>query len=125
MSAVRDATSGATLAEHLEVARSHWARFRGLMLRRSLPAGAGLQLEPCTSIHMMWMRFPIDAVFYDREGRVTRVGRGVRPWIGVAFGGRGARGVLELPAGAAAATEAGHQLEFASRGVASTSSRSP
>lgn len=112
MSGVRNTTAGSTLAERIEVARGHWGRFRGLMLRRSLEPGGGLRLEPCTSIHMMFMRFPIDAVFYDRDGRVTRVARRVRPWVGMAVGGRGARGVLELPVGAAGPTAVGHQLEF-------------
>lgn len=82
------------------------------MLRPPLAPGHGLVIEPCTSIHMLFMRFPIDAVFFDRQGTVTRVRRGVRPWRGLAFGGRGARGVIELPVGAAAGTEPGHVLEF-------------
>ena len=59
------------------------------------------------------MFFPIDAVFYDDDLCVTKVSRHMRPWIGLAFGGRGAKGVVELPAGAAAAVEAGHQLAIA------------
>jgi hypothetical protein len=35
----------------------------------------------------------------------------VKPWIGLAFGGKGAHGVIELPAGAAANVEAGDTLE--------------
>lgn len=61
---------------------------------------------------MAFMRFPIDAVFFDSDLRVTRVARGVRPWIGFAFGGRNAAGVLEVAAGAARDTDSGHILEF-------------
>lgn len=82
------------------------------MLRRRLEPGQGLVIEPCSSIHMMFMRFPIDAIFFDRDHTVTRVARSVRPWRGFAFGGRGARGVVELPPGAAAGTEPGHVLRF-------------
>ena len=102
--------TGETLVNDLQVATSHWARFRGLMMRGSLEDGAGLDISPCGSIHMMFMRFPIDAVFYDKEGSVTKVGRRVRPWIGLAFGGKGAKGVLELPAGAAQNVEPGDVL---------------
>jgi len=102
--------TGEVLVQNLEVARSPWARFRGLMLRGSLPEGGGLDITPCGSIHMMFMRFPIDAVFYDANGRVTKVGRRVRPWVGLVFGGKGAKGVLELPAGAAANVETGDVL---------------
>lgn len=100
------------LIDQLEVANSWWARFRGLMLRRELAPGIALRIEPCGSIHMMFMRFPIDAVFYDADHRVTRVARGLRPWIGIATGGRGARGVIEMPVGAADGIEPGMLLEF-------------
>lgn len=100
------------LIERLEVAISWWARFRGLMMRRELLPGSALRIEPCGSIHMMFMRFPIDAVFYDADHRVTRVARRLRPWTGIATGGRGARGVIEMPAGAADGIEPGMLLEF-------------
>lgn len=104
--------SGALEHLALEAARSPWARFRGLMLRKELAAGEGLVIEPCGSIHMMFMRFPIDAVFFDREGTVTKVARNVRPWIGLAFGGRGARGVVEVAAGAAQDVTPGDRLSL-------------
>ena len=111
MATLIDLNTGATVATDLRSARSYWARFRGLMLSRRPPQGMGLRIEPCSSIHMFWMLFAIDAVFYDRSERVLKVCRGVRPWIG--FGAaRGARGVIELPVGAAAGVEAGHQLSF-------------
>lgn len=113
MARIVDISAGRVVAEQAATADSAWTRFRGLMLRKGLAEGEGLDIRPCGSIHMMFMCFAIDAVFYDREGRVTKVARGVRPWVGLAFGGRGAKGVIELPRGAAAFVEAGHQLEFA------------
>ena len=109
---VRNASTGVAIGDQVRFAGSAWKRTRGLMFAKHLKAGEGLVIRPCGSIHMMGMRFAIDAVFYDVEGRVTKVARGVRPWIGLAFGGRGAKGVIELPVGAAAGTERGHQLEF-------------
>ena len=58
---------------------------------------------------MLFMRFPIDAVFLgepDADGsrRVVAVHGGLRPWTGVVWWARGADGCLELPAGAAAAS---------------------
>ena len=103
-------TGAIAVASDLREARNPWQRFRGLMLKSRLEAGEGLRIEPCGSIHMMFMRFPIDAVFYDREGRVTRVARNVRPWIGFAFGGKGAHGVIELPAGAAPDLQPGDRI---------------
>jgi len=62
----------------------------------------------------MWlMRFAIDAVFIDRAGRVVRVAPDLPPWR-FAIAARGARDVIELPAGTAARTrtQAGDELVF-------------
>lgn len=72
----------------------------GLLGTRELPAGHGLWIERSPSIHMFFMRYPIDAVFMDREGRVIRIVDRLRPWRIVAWV-RGAQDCLELPAGAA------------------------
>lgn len=82
------------------------------MFRRRLREGEGLAIAPCASIHMMFMFFAIDAVFYDAGNRVTKVAPGVRPWIGLAFGGKGTKAVIEMAAGAAVGVEPGHLLEF-------------
>ena len=100
------------IAWEVDEARSYWARFRGLMLRRRPRPGTGLLIEPCSSIHMMFMLTPIDAVFYDRDHRVTRVKRNVWPWVGMAWGGRGALGVIELAPGSAGGVAPGTQLVF-------------
>jgi uncharacterized membrane protein (UPF0127 family) len=99
----RNLTRGTVLAAELEIAGSFWARFRGLMGRPGLPDGRGLYL-PGNGIHMLFMRFPIDAVFVgrpDRDGtrRVVAVRAGLRPWRGLVPYVRGAAAVLELPAG--------------------------
>jgi len=112
MEQVRIQRTGELLVTDLRRANNCFARTRGLMLAGKLPAGAGLDINPCASIHMMFMRFPIDAVFYDRNFRVTKVVRNLRQWIGLSFGGKGARGVIELPAGTAGDVEAGDVLEF-------------
>jgi uncharacterized membrane protein (UPF0127 family) len=94
------AADGAVVASSCEVARTFGTRFLGLMGRAGLGGGAALWIEPCSSIHMMFMRFPIDAVFVDREGTVVKVAPRVRPWIGMAMAG-GAHAAIELEAGAA------------------------
>ena len=105
----RNATRGTAVAESLEVAESFGGRFMGLMGRDGLAPGAGLWLRPASSIHMLFMRFPIDAVFLARPGadggrRVVAVRPALRPWTGVVWWARGADGCLELPAGPAAAS---------------------
>jgi uncharacterized protein len=94
--------TGKLLAEDLELATSLAALTAGLMFRRSLETGRGLWLNPCNGIHMMFMRFPIDAVFLDSKERVKKVYRRLPQWWGVVWFVWGARSVLELPSGSTA-----------------------
>jgi uncharacterized membrane protein (UPF0127 family) len=92
--------SGSVVAEHVEVANTIWSRFIGLMFRRELPPGHGLVIRPCNSIHMFFMRFALDVVFIDGDGRVVRVLDSIRPWRASSLV-RGAKAAIELPAGTA------------------------
>jgi uncharacterized membrane protein (UPF0127 family) len=101
---VRNDGRKTTLGDRIEVASGLIGKFKGLMGRRSLDKGAGLWLPDSNGIHMMFMRFPIDAVFLgkpDAAGArpVVAARRGLRVWIGVVWYVRGAHGVLELPVG--------------------------
>ncbi len=84
----------------VKIADSFLSRFCGLMGRKRLPECVGLMLAPCSSIHMCFMRFSIDAVYIDREYRIRKIVRRLRPWIGFSVCS-GAWGVLELAAGEA------------------------
>ena len=101
----RNLTRSTELATELEVADTLWARFKGLMGRPGLALGSGLWLTG-NGIHMMFMRFPIDAVFLgpadpgSADARaVLSVHRGLKAWTGLVPLVRGANGVLELPVG--------------------------
>lgn len=78
------------------VASKFFQRAKGLIGRRSLPCGEGLLIERCNAIHTFFMKFPIDAVFLDRHGRVVRIVRAIRPWRLIVWGGWRAAKVLEL-----------------------------
>jgi uncharacterized membrane protein (UPF0127 family) len=115
----RNVTRGTTVADRVEVAASLWAKFMGLMGRRTLPNGDALWLPASNGIHMFFMRIPIDAVFVGRReagsgGRrkVLSVHRGLRPWTGLVPLVRGADGCLELPVDTidASATQVGDLL---------------
>lgn len=108
---IENADTGAVLAERAEVADNVWTRFVGLMGRDDLPAGAGLLIEPCNSVHMFFMRIPLDIVHLDRQGVILRAVPNLGPWaVGPIV--RGGRSVLELPVGtlAATGTKEGHRL---------------
>ena len=113
---------GTTLAELVEDGSSFWAKFMGLMGRPSLPPGEGLWLPGENGIHMLFMRFPIDAVFVSpplsgRDGprRVLALSRALPAWRGVVWRIGGAKGVLELPAGTIDATNTAVGDEIAIR----------
>ena len=91
---------GTVVCEACLVADTVLTRMRGLWGKKTLEPGAGLLLRPAPSIQTLFMRFPIDVVFLDRDGRVLKIVPELRPWRASAC--RGARQVLELAAGEAA-----------------------
>lgn len=110
---VTNQTRNTLLAAQASRADTFASRFKGLMGVDKLPLGEGLHIEPCTSIHTFFMKIPIDAVFLDATHHVVEVVHAMPPWrvSRVYFG---AKSVLELPAGTAAAaqTARGDRLLF-------------
>ncbi len=91
------------VCERLVLGESFGQRFMGLMGRAAIDASEGLYLSS-NSIHMLFMRFPIDALFVskaDAEGvrRVVRLRPDLPPWRGIVMPVRGAEGVVEMRAG--------------------------
>ncbi len=103
---------GRVACARCEVARGFGDRSRGLLGRKALEPGGGMLITKTSSIHMFFMAFPIDAVFLDRDLRITRIARDLRPWR-MAWK-RGSKSVLELPTGAAEAAglEVGSRLAW-------------
>jgi uncharacterized membrane protein (UPF0127 family) len=107
----RNVTRGSVLAGSVEDAAGLWGKFMGLMGRPSLAPDAGLWLPDSNGIHMMFMRFPIDAVFVSRPDpsqdgarAVVALRERLPAWRGLVPLVRGAHGVLELPVGTIAAS---------------------
>jgi uncharacterized membrane protein (UPF0127 family) len=90
---------GVVICERCVVAHSVARRMKGLLGRGELPAGEGIHLKPASSVHMFFMRFPIDVVFLDGDLRVVDVRHALQPWRVAAK--RGAKSALELAAGEA------------------------
>lgn len=88
---------GLTLYE----AATRRARARGLAGLDALPAGSALRLAPCRSVHTFGMRFALDLLWLDANGRIVRVDEGVAPRrLRTCLR---ARAVVEVPAGDAPA----------------------
>ena len=96
------------VCEHLSMGETFVQRFMGLMGRASMAPEEGLYL-PTSSIHMMFMRFAIDALFLsgpaaDGRRRVVGMRPHLPPWRGLVLPVRDARAVIELAAGRLGAT---------------------
>jgi hypothetical protein len=99
-------TRQAYLATELELADTHWSRFRGLLGRSTddFRNGSGLWIVPCHGIHTLGMGFPIDVLYLDRDMSVIHAEAELRPWR-IAPVRRLATSVLELPSRTLAETK--------------------
>jgi uncharacterized protein len=96
-------TRQTAVAESVELAATFWQRSRGLLGRSGLPAGHTLWIQgtkwvACNSIHTFFMRFTIDAVFVDRDLKVKKIYRDLKPWR-MTWPVAGANSVFEFSAG--------------------------
>ena len=111
---MRNLTRGSEVAARVRRANRAWPRMVGLLGRRNLAGDEGLLLTPCASVHTLFMLFPIDLLYLDREHVVVKVVRALRPFR-VSACLRGAHSVLELSTGAieASGTQVGDRLTLA------------
>lgn len=89
------------VGDKIKVADSFVKRFRGLMLSKELKDGEGMLIKPCNSIHMMFMKYAIDAIFLDSENRVKAIYENLKPWTGITKIHSDVKSVLELKSGSA------------------------
>jgi uncharacterized membrane protein (UPF0127 family) len=87
------------IASRIRVADSFWKRFRGLMLSSEPSENEGLLISPCSSIHMMFMLYPIDAIFIDAGNQVKALYERLAPWTGISGWHKDAGSVIELKSG--------------------------
>ena len=104
-------SDGTVICARCALAVRPWSRMRGLLGRKSLAPDEGVLFRPASSIHMLFMRFAIDAIFCERELVVIDVVPGLRPWRMASR--RGAKVVIELAEGAAAGVQPGDRLALA------------
>lgn len=111
-------TRGGVLVRELRLALDAWRRLRGLLGGPPLAEAEGLLLRPCRGVHTCFMRYAIDVLFLDEEGRVVEVLGGLRPFRFSRLVPE-ACAALELPSGAAArgGVRAGDVLAFEARGA--------
>jgi uncharacterized protein len=122
LSALTD--GGPVVIARVDQARGFGRRLLGLMGRRTLGPDRALWLFPCRAVHTCFMRFPLDLIFLDRRGCITRMLWDIPPWR-VADGGPGSHSVLELESGwfDRTALQAGERLTILPSGQGSSADR--
>jgi uncharacterized protein len=91
-------TKGTVLADEAVVASAFFKRLKGLLGKKNLSPGEALVIKPCNSIHTFFMRFPIDALFVDKNNKIVAAALCLPPfriskiYFTAAY-------VIELPAG--------------------------
>jgi uncharacterized membrane protein (UPF0127 family) len=95
------------------LANTFWSRLRGLLGAAPLQKGEGLILVGEKSIHTLFMKFPIDVVYVDKNYKVIRADANMGPYRLGPFVAQSAY-VLEMPIGIIAntATKTGDRLKF-------------
>lgn len=69
--------NGSSICE-VEIADTFLTRLKGLMFIKEAPP-KGLFLKKCNSIHTFFMKFNIDVVFLDKDNKVIKIIRGLKP----------------------------------------------
>jgi len=91
-------SNGNIVTKQAQMANSWSKRFVGLLMHKHLLNGEGMLLQPCQSIHTLGMRFSIDVVFLDKQFRITKLTRALKPYR-FSLSTKGTHSVLELPTG--------------------------
>lgn len=108
-----NATSHKDLANNLVMAVSILDRMKGLLGKKTMSTGEGMWVKPCMGIHTFGMKFPIDAVFLNKENKIVAINKDLQPNHMTSIH-LDAASVLELPAGTvdSTSTAIGDKLEF-------------
>lgn len=76
---VRHMRNGQDIASRVESALTFSRRLIGLMGRSTIPDEQGLYFPDCKSIHTFGMKFAIDVLFLDKEMKITKIIRRLKP----------------------------------------------
>ena len=113
MSVLSNDGTGSVIAQSVRRAKSAWQRTVGLIGRTNLHPEEGLWLEPCSAVHTIGMRVPIDIVLLNASHRVLAIVPNACPMCPV-ISHPGTTVIIELASGAAARSEivVGQQLRL-------------
>jgi len=101
---IRNLTRNSVIASNIEIAKDYRQRMKGLLGRSDFPKGNALIIMRCQSIHMFFMKFPIDVLFCDKQNRVVGACVNIKPFRLSPLFFKAAY-VIELPAGTIASSK--------------------
>lgn len=111
-------TQNKTIIDNVKFANSYFKKFKGLMFERKKNFNYALVFEfegeqkMRASIHMMFVFFPIDAIYLNKGKKVVDIKLGLKPFT-LNYTPKGkARYLIELPKGTANEIKLGDQLNW-------------
>jgi uncharacterized membrane protein (UPF0127 family) len=110
---INNLTRDTLIASRAQITCNSWQRMKGLLGRDNLPPGEALVITHCQSIHMLFMRFPIDVIFCNDLNCVVGLCPDIKPyWFSPIF--FNASYAIELPSGtiASSGTRLGDQVRL-------------
>ena len=69
-----------SIGNNIKIADNFFTRFKGLMFKKELNVNEGLIINPCNSIHMFFMNFPLDILFVNENNEVVEILENIKPW---------------------------------------------
>lgn len=95
------------VSESVKHAITFAQRFKGLLFSDQLKGA--LVLHKCSAVHMMFMRYPIDVLFAEKDGKIVRCVSDLKPWRCSPFVKK-AYFAVELPAGTIARNQLANDM---------------
>ena len=101
------------VASRVQLAKTPFERFMGLMFRKKFPEQSALYILPCKAVHSFFMNFEFDVVFLNENNEVVFTVRSMKK-NSISKTVKRANGVLELPKGTIAKADirVGDHLQF-------------
>src|ERR1700691_1430753 len=110
---IANLTRDSVIASRVKTAQGPWQRMKGLLGTKNFSPGEALIITHCQSIHMFFMKFPIDVIFCDRQNKVVGLCLQIKPFCLSPIFFK-ASYAIELPSGSIAKskTQMGDQIQL-------------
>ncbi|HLD86692.1 MAG TPA: DUF192 domain-containing protein [Candidatus Nanoarchaeia archaeon] len=82
MAPIKNTTRRTVISKHCVICRSHWRKARGLMFTLSIkePLLFFFEKEKRWGLHMLFVFYPIDVIFLDKDRKVVDIKEDFAPF---------------------------------------------